>query len=230
MCGFSRRFDSSYREAWDHMDSGALGRPTIVRSQTCDKHDPSPFFVEYSKTSGGIFVDQSIHDIDLALWFLGNDTQVKSVSAIGVAAVHPDLAKHGDVDNGVGLVEFYNGKMAYFYGSRMMATGQHDMTEIIGTKGKVTVNANPQSSLVEKHEADGIRKEIPQHYYGRFEYAFVNEANDFTAACLDNAELPLKLQGAVEAVRIGCYLQEALRAGKRIDFDQMGHRIEKARL
>jgi hypothetical protein len=37
MCGFSRRFDDSYRDAFQKMDSGLIGRPSILRSQTCDK-------------------------------------------------------------------------------------------------------------------------------------------------------------------------------------------------
>jgi myo-inositol 2-dehydrogenase/D-chiro-inositol 1-dehydrogenase len=57
MCGFSRRFDASYRNAYAIVKSGDVGRPSILRSQTCDKYDPSGFFVEYAKFSGGIFVD-----------------------------------------------------------------------------------------------------------------------------------------------------------------------------
>ncbi|TIA54786.1 NAD(P)-binding protein, partial [Aureobasidium pullulans] len=140
MCGFSRRFDESYRDAWEKMDRGLIGRPTIIRSQTCDKHDPSGFFVEYAAWSGGVFVDMSVHDIDLALWFFGDDIQVKSVSAYGVRAVQPELAKYNDYDNAMGIVEFWNGRVANFYCSRMMAHGQEDVTEIIGTEGKLTVN------------------------------------------------------------------------------------------
>ncbi len=104
MCGFSRRFDASYRDAWEKMDSGLIGRPSIFRSQTCDKLDPSGFFVAYAEFSGGIFVDCSIHDIDLALWFFGQDSQVKSVVASGITAVQPELRKHKDRDNAVGIV------------------------------------------------------------------------------------------------------------------------------
>ncbi|KAI1079522.1 hypothetical protein F5B20DRAFT_581304 [Whalleya microplaca] len=230
MCGFSRRFDASYRQAWDRMDAGAIGKASVFRSQTCDKLDPSGFFVAYAEFSGGIFVDCNIHDIDLALWFFGQDSVVKSVVAMGITAVQPELRKHKDVDNGVGVVEFWSGKIAYFYSSRMMAAGQHDMTEVIGTAGKLAVNANPMGSLVEMHEPTGVRREIPGDYYGRFEYAFVTEANEFTAACLDNTRLPFKLSGAVQAVTIGCALQESLNSGKKINFDETGRRIEAPKL
>lgn len=102
VCGFSRRFDASYRDAFDKMQAGGFGRPSVFRSQTCDKLDPSGFFVEYAQFSGGIFVDCSIHDIDLALWFFGEDSVVKSVTAIGITAVSPELRKYNDRDNALG--------------------------------------------------------------------------------------------------------------------------------
>lgn len=107
MCGFSRRFDASYRDAHRRVSNGDIGRPSVFRSQTCDKLDPSGFFVAYAEFSGGIFVDCSIHDIDLALWFMGEDSVVKSVSASGITAVSPELRKHNDRDNAVGIIEFY---------------------------------------------------------------------------------------------------------------------------
>jgi myo-inositol 2-dehydrogenase/D-chiro-inositol 1-dehydrogenase len=235
MCGFSRRFDTSYLSAHALTTSGSIGRPTILRSQTCDKYDPSGFFVEYAQFSGGIFVDCNIHDIDLALWFFSADhdkagnkelPRVKSVMAVGVTALEPDLAKHGDVDNGVGVVEFFDGQIAYFYSSRMNPPGQHDMTEIIGTKGKLAVNSNPTTGLLESHLSSGIHRDIPQNYYERFEHAFVEEAKQFTDAVLDDKAVPVDMESSVEAVRIGVALQESLRSGRKILFDRRGERVE----
>ncbi|KAK4959547.1 hypothetical protein LTR66_013065, partial [Elasticomyces elasticus] len=76
----------------------------------------------------------------------------------------------------------------------------------------------------------GVRREIPPHYYGRFHEAFVTEANEFTAACLDDTRLPFKLAGAVQAVKIGCALQESLNSGLKIYFDETGRRVERATL
>lgn len=230
MCGFSRRFDKSYRDAYTKMQAGSIGAPSVLRSQTCDKLDPSGFFVAYAQFSGGIFVDCSIHDIDLTLWFFGAGSKVKSVSAVGITAVEPDLRKHNDRDNAVGLVEFHDGKIAYFYASRMMAAGQEDTTEIIGTKGKLAVNTQPAMNHVNLYDDTGVRREIPQTYWDRFEYAFVTEANEFTGAVLDNKPLPLELTAAVQAVRIGAALQESLISGQKIFFDEQGNRTEVSRL
>ncbi|KAB2569973.1 scyllo-inositol 2-dehydrogenase (NAD(+)) [Lasiodiplodia theobromae] len=225
LCAFSRRFDASYRKAWERVKSGAIGEAVVFRSQTCDMINRTSFFLPYAKASGGVFLDLNIHDIDLCLWFFGQDVVVKSVSASGVCAVHPELAEVGDVDNAMSIVEFWDGKVAQFFASRIMASGQHDMSEIIGTKGKLVVNSNPADSLVEMHEAGGIRRELPTDYYGRFEQAFVTEANEFTAACLDDTELPFSLPGAVKAVEIAIALRDSLASGQKIHFDRSGRRI-----
>ncbi|KAH4907699.1 hypothetical protein HBI80_067780 [Parastagonospora nodorum] len=206
MCGFSRRFDASYLSAYAQTVNGSIGRPTILRSQTCDKYDPSGFFVD---------AESKILP------------KVKSVIAFGVTAVEPDLAKHGDVDNGVGVVEFYDGQIAYFYSSRMNPPGQHDTTEIIGTKGKLSVNANPTTGLLESHLSTGIHRDIPQNYYERFEHAFVEEARQFTDAVLENKEVPVDLTSSMEAVKIGVALQDSLKSGRKIAFGRDGKRVDE---
>ncbi|RHZ66745.1 Gfo/Idh/MocA family protein [Aspergillus thermomutatus] len=210
ICGFSRRFDASYRDAFQKVQEGLIGRPSVFRSQTCDKLDPTGFFVEYAQFSGGIFVEDSV---------------VKSVSAVGITAVSPELRKYNDRDNAFGILEFYDGKIAQLFCSRMMAAGQEDSTEITGTTGKLAVNTQPALNLVNIFEPTGIRREIPPHYYGRFRDAFITEANEFTACCLDDTEPPMKLEGAVSAVRIGAALQESLITRKKIEFDEQGQRI-----
>jgi len=82
---------------------------------------------------------------------------------VGTTALSPELQNCGDVDTGVGIAEFYGGRAAYFYSSKMMAADQHGTTEIIGTIGKITVNTNPMTNLVEMSEPTGIRREIPPH-------------------------------------------------------------------
>jgi hypothetical protein len=71
MIGYVRRFDPSYRDAFDKIKAGTIGRPFLARSQTTDKHDPSGFFVAMRARPGGILLDMSVHDIDTVRWLLG---------------------------------------------------------------------------------------------------------------------------------------------------------------
>ncbi|GKZ19495.1 hypothetical protein AbraIFM66951_011107 [Aspergillus brasiliensis] len=219
MCGFSRRFDASYREAHERIARGEFGLPVVFRSQTADLLDTSGFFVDYAKTSGGIFLDCSIHDIDLMLWFLGEDTSIKSLQSVGVCAVHFGLQENNDRDNALATLEFEGGKIAALYCTRMMAAGQEDITEVICEKGSVQVNFQPRKNHVEIHDAAGARRLLPQHYYERFREAFITEAAEFTECCLENTAPPISLRSSVRAVAVGQALQRSLISGEKIFFE-----------
>ena len=122
MVGFVRRFDASYANARAHIEQGGIGRPFLVRSQTCDLLDPTGAFLKFAPSSGGIYMDCSVHDIDLARWMLGSPRATR-VFASGTIAVHDELAAIGDVDNGLAIVEFDGGARAVFYASRTFAHG-----------------------------------------------------------------------------------------------------------
>ena len=218
MIGFVRRFDPSYQDARAQIDAGGIGRPFLVRSQTGDKLDPSGFFVRFSRTSGGIFLDVSIHDVDLARWFLGNP-RPRRVFATGTVAVHQDLRPLGDVDNGVAVVEFADGGLACFYASRTLAYGHDTHTEIIGTAGQLTIGMNPRRNRVEIADAHGVRNECVVDYYERFQEAFLAEAQSFVACVRAGAPPPLTLGDATEATRIGLALAEAHRTGRIVELD-----------
>jgi myo-inositol 2-dehydrogenase/D-chiro-inositol 1-dehydrogenase len=225
LCGFSRRFDDSYRDAKAKVDAGLIGKPYVFRSQTCDRQDETGFFVKYAAKSGGILVDCSIHDLDLALYFFGEDAEPKQMSAIGTAAIYPELNTWNDADNALALIKFHDGRLANFYASRMMTHGQEDTTEIIGTEGKITVNKNPQVNLSTISDRHGVRNEVPKDFYGRFEMAFVNELTAYAGYILNDQEVPFSLAGNVKVLRWAKLLQECLETGKSIDFDTQGRRL-----
>ena len=212
MVGFVRRFDASYRSAFAAVEAGEIGRPFLVRSQTCDQNDPDGFFVRFAPTSGGIFMDCSVHDIDLARWMLGRPKATRAF-ATGTIALHPGLAASGDVDNGMAFVEFENGARAVFYASRTMAHGHETMTEVIGTAGKLLVGEHAARDRVVRSDAHGVRHAVLKDFYERFADAFRFEMQSFVAACRGEAPLTLTLQDAVEATRIGQAITRSLRSG-----------------
>ncbi|KAL0932246.1 nad binding rossmann fold-containing protein [Colletotrichum truncatum] len=223
MVAFVRRFDDSYQDAYANVKSGTIGKPFVFRSHGAEKLDQSPFFHQYLAKSGGIYFDSAIHDIDLALMFLGEDSVPKSVSAIGTAEFFPDLKKTGDADNAIGVCEFWDGKMAHFYHSRSSAVGYDNVTEIFGTAGKLTVNATPRRNRVEICDSDGVVKVEPTaSWYERYMSAFVVEANAFVDAILNGQEMPIPLRSAITSLRIAGGLQESLRSGQKVHFNRQG--------
>jgi myo-inositol 2-dehydrogenase/D-chiro-inositol 1-dehydrogenase len=216
MIGYGRRFDPSYRDAYEKIQAGSIGTPFLVRSQNLDMNDPSGFFVRFAPTSGGIFLDCTVHDIDLARWLLGNPQPVR-VFATGVVALHEGLREFGDVDNGVATCEFSDGKMACFYASRTMAHGHETLTEIFGTAGRLTVGQNPRRNRVDIADVHGMRNECTPTFYERFEDAFLHETNHFVEAVLDNRAPALTLHDATEATRIALALRESLQTRRIVE-------------
>lgn len=218
MVGFVRRFDPSYANAHAHIASGAMGRPFLVRSQTCDRLDPSGFFVRFAPTSGGLFMDCSVHDIDLARWMLGNPRATRAFAS-GTIAVHEDLAPIGDVDNGLGIVEFEGGARAVFYASRTFAHGHEPSTEVIATAGKLTVGVGAVRDRVVLSDAHGVRQQSVGDFFERFAQAFEHEMQAYVDACRGERPAPLSLRDATEATRIGQALTQSLRSGVPVTLD-----------
>ena len=212
MVGFVRRFDASYANAKARIDAGGIGKPFLVRSQTCDMNDPSGFFVAYSAQSGGIYMDCSVHDIDLARWMLGNPTAQRAFAS-GTIALHPGLAEHGDVDNGLAIVEFVGGARAVFYASRTLAHGHETSTEVIGTAGKLEVGHGAARDRVVTSDAQGVRHQSVADFFERFTGAFQSEMAAFIAACRGEAPLTLTLSVATEATLIVLAITRSLRSG-----------------
>ena len=217
MIGFVRRFDASYHDAQQKIAQGLIGKPYLVRSQTCDQNDPSGAFMRFAPTSGGIFLDCSVHDIDLARWLLGNPAP-KRVYASGTNAIHTGLQAFGDVDNGLATVEFSDGSMASFMASRTMAHGHETLTEVFGTGGRLAVGSNPRLNRVEISDAHGVRNECTPDFYARFTDAFLIEAQEFTDAALGRRTLSLTLHDATEATRIGLAMTQAMREARPVEF------------
>ncbi|KAL5356973.1 hypothetical protein BJX96DRAFT_172103 [Aspergillus floccosus] len=225
MAGFSRRFDASYRDAHDKIAAHrSIGSPFLVRSNTCDLRDDTGFFVRYAARNGGIFVDCAIHDIDLSLWFLDNPVP-KACWATGTLQHHPELKELSDVDNAVGVVEFWGGKIAYFYCSRTQAHGHDVCTEITGTEGKVMVNVIPRQNNVVLADKLGMRHEVQEEYWQRFEDAFAREANEFVDAVLGGRPVPVPLETGIMVMKIGQALQHALISGEVVRFNEDGERV-----
>ncbi|HWX11085.1 MAG TPA: Gfo/Idh/MocA family oxidoreductase [Trinickia sp.] len=221
--GFMRRFDPSYLDAYEKVASGVIGRPFMLRSQTTDKNDPDGFFVRFAPTSGGIFLDCTVHDIDVARWFFGN-ARATRVFATGTIAVHEGLRASGDVDNGVAVVEFEGGRLAVFYASRTMAHGSDSHSEVIGTAGALAIGHPSRANRVDIYDAGGVRKECTPTFFERFEEAFLREAQAFVELVRQRGQdgrgqaggtgpaalVGATLADALEATRIGRALREAL--------------------
>ena len=159
------------------------------------------------------------------MWYLDNPTP-KACWATGTLQHHPELAASNDVDNAVGVVEFWGGKIAYFYCSRTQAHGHDVSTEVIGTEGKVTVNLVPKANNVVLYNKRGITHEVQEEYWQRFEHAFATEAQEFINSILNDSPVPLPLHTGIKVMQIARALQSALWSGEVSRWNEEGVLVE----
>jgi len=184
MLGFMRRYDASYHYAKKKIEEGNIGTPILVRAYGLDPENLVEGAIRFAKTSGGIFLDMAIHDIDLARWYLASNPI--NVYAIGGSYVHKEFEEFGDCDNACALMQFENGSMAMLYSGRTAPHGYHVETEIVGTKGTLRVSAVPQKNMVTIYDQNGAVQECVSGFLERFEQAYLNEVQEFVNCILEN--------------------------------------------
>ena len=212
--GFVRRFDPSYRYAKDKVDSGAIGTPYLVRSQTVDKDTIADWQIQYVTKSGGIFHDFNVHDIDLARWFLG--AEMKTVWSVGGAYKYPAFAEVGDADNVMTTCVFENNTMAVINASRTAMQGHDTYTEVVGTHGTLRIGRPAAKNRVEIYDQHGIRQECVETFWDRFEQAFLLMATDFIDCIMEGRQPELKLSDATQATKAATAFTESFKKGKLV--------------
>lgn len=208
MIGFTRRFDAAYMELKRNIDAGTLGSLYRVHFESHDPIDPSGFFVKFAPTSGGLFLDCGIHDVDLARWFAGGAKAVR-VSASGCNQQYPGLKDCGDIDTGVGTIEFENGVVATMFISRTSHRGYEATIWANGTKSGLRAGFNIQQPAVITEKDNALHIGGLPDFFSRFEEAFLTEACVFVDAILAGKPSPLTLEDAREATRLAIALREA---------------------
>lgn len=182
--GFNRRFDASFARIREAVTSGEIGEPHILRITS---RDPAPPPIEYVKVSGGIFLDMTIHDFDMARYLIGDE--VVEVYAVGGVRVDPQIGEAGDIDTTMITLRFQNGVIATIDNSREAVYGYDQRVEVFGSKGMVTA-ANPPTNTVTFSGSEGSRAASPPYFFvERYKPAFLAELQAFFA-CIQEDTLP----------------------------------------
>ena len=97
--------------------------------------DPAPPPIEYVRASGGMFLDMTIHDFDMARFLIGDEVE-EIYTAAGVM-VDPAIGEAGDLDTALVVLRFSNGVIGTIDNSRKAAYGYDQRVEILGSEGKI---------------------------------------------------------------------------------------------
>lgn len=184
--GFNRRFDPNFAEAKRLVDEGALGAVHIVRITS---RDPEPPPIGYVAISGGMFLDMTIHDFDMARFIAG--AEVEEVYAVGGVLVDSAIGEAGDIDTAVVTLRFSNGALGTIDNSRQAVYGYDQRLEVFGEKGQIAVG-NPKPHTAVLSLAEGDREPPLLHFFlQRYSDSFVAEMRAFVDAIQSGTEPPV---------------------------------------
>ncbi len=184
--GFNRRFDPNFRRIREVVAAGGIGEPHILRITS---RDPQPPPIEYVRVSGGIFLDMTIHDFDMARFLVGSE--VEEIYAAGAVLVDPEIGEAGDIDTAIITLRFSNGVLGTIDNSRQAVYGYDQRVEVFGSSGMVTCT-NERSDSAVVSDATGEHGSLPLFFFvERYTESYVAEMRAFVDSILNDTTPPV---------------------------------------
>jgi len=215
--GFNRRFDPNFRRVHDVVAEGQIGQPHVLRITS---RDPLPPPIDYVRVSGGIFLDMTIHDFDMARFLMGKE--VESVYAAAGVMVDPRIGEVGDVDTAVVTLHFADGSLGVIDNSRQAVYGYDQRVEVFGSAGVVTADNNyPNTALIS--DAKRVHRDLPLNFFmERYVDSYVNEMRAFVDCVVNDAPPPVTgIDGRIPVV-MGYAAKQSVAEGRPVRLDEVG--------
>lgn len=186
MVGFNRRFDPSHRAVRDAVVAGDVGDVHIVRITS---RDPTPPPLEYIKVSGGIFLDMTVHDFDMARFLTGSE--VVEVFAQAATRVDPAIGAAGDFDTLVVNLRHADGTLSVIDNSRQAVYGYDQRVEVFGSRGVAASQNWPLHSAVTMGAQGGTSAPLQNFFLERYRQSYQREWRSFVDAVIDGSVMPV---------------------------------------
>lgn len=203
--GFNRRFDPNFSSIRARILGGAIGSPNLVHITSRDPMCPPR---DYCKTSGGMFMDMSIHDFDMARFLIG--AEVTEVFAQGSVLIHPYFSEFNDIDTAVVQLRFANGALAVIDNSRQAVYGYDQRVEVTGERGALFGKHRLQNTVTLMTQHETIAANPLYFFLQRYQTAFVSELNAFYHAWSTGGSSPVSGQDGLQAVLIAAAANQSL--------------------
>lgn len=214
--GFNRRFDPAHRSVRDAVAAGAIGTPHLVRISS---RDPEPPPLAYVRVSGGLFLDMTIHDFDMARYVTGSE--VVEVFARGAARIDPAVGEAGDVDTALITLVHEDGCLTAIDNSRRAAYGFDQRVEAFGSHG-MAASENPLAHTGIVRTADGSRSAgLPFFFLERYVPSYLREWAAFVDAVRGGTPPPVTTADARAPLVIGLAAWRSLREGRPVRTEEI---------
>jgi myo-inositol 2-dehydrogenase/D-chiro-inositol 1-dehydrogenase len=207
--GFMRRFDPGYAAAKRRIAAGELGRIESFRALSRDTYPPP---LEFLKTSGGLFLDMAVHDLDLARFLVGEVTEVQ---AWGAVLIDERFTQAHDADTAATLLRFENGALGVLETSRRSAWGYDIRTEVAGSLGKIVVEAAQKTPVTFSRDF-GYQGDHFENFPDRFEAAYRLELEAFFDALRAGRKPEPGPEDALRTLQLALAVTRSWREGRSV--------------
>jgi myo-inositol 2-dehydrogenase / D-chiro-inositol 1-dehydrogenase len=209
--GFNRRFDPAHQAVHEAVRRGDVGEPQLVRISS---RDPEPPPIDYVRGSGGIFLDMTIHDFDMARYVTGSE--VVEVFARGAVRVDPAFADAGDVDTALVTLVHESGCLTAIDNSRQAVYGYDQRVEVFGSLG-MAASENPVAHTAVVRTANGASTAaLPYFFLERYIPSYLREWEAFVQAVRTGDTPPVSGADARAPLVIGLAAWRSLTEGRLV--------------
>lgn len=209
--GFNRRFDHNFKALRTAVLEGKIGDPHFISIVSRDPDAPN---LDYVKVSGGMFLDMSIHDFDMARYL--SNSEVVEVYAMGDALVNPLIKEAGDIDSAQITLRFANGAIGSINNSRKATYGYDQRAEVFGSKGSIQSQNDTENTSIFSGES-GIIHQKPLHFFlERYMQSFTDEMNEFIEAVEKDTPTPVSVYDGLIPVVIAKAAMKSMKENRPV--------------
>ena len=210
MFGFNRRFDPSFATLHQAVADGQIGN---LETLLIISRDPAAPPAEYVKVSGGIFRDMTIHDFDMARFFLGD---IVEVHAFG-QNFNEEIREAGDFDAAVVTLKAASGAVATIINNRHCSSGYDQRLEASGREGALFAeNIRATTVRLSNGEVTDAQEPYLDFFLERYADAYRLELSAFIEAVESSTPTPTTIDDAVKALALAEAATESARTGEPV--------------
>ena len=215
MVGFNRRYDPNFLKVHDTVKAGGIGEPQILRITS---RDPAPPPETYIRASGGIFLDMTIHDFDMARYLMGDVTEVYARANV---LVDPAIGKAGDWDTVMVTLTFANGALGAIDNSRKAVYGYDQRAEVFGSQGMIAIKNNTHDNHF-RLDRKGTHSALPLDFFmDRYAESYLKEMEAFVDAVRNHRPAPVNGNDGLMAVLIGLAAAKSVRENRPVSLTEI---------
>lgn len=215
--GFNRRFDHNFSQVRSLINEGKVGNLELIKITS---RDPEPPPAEYAAVSGGMFLDMTIHDFDMARFLAGSDVTEVYVNA--ACLVDPAIGQAGDVDTAIINLKFENGALGVIDNSRRAAYGYDQRIEVFGSLG-AAMAANDTPTTVTVMNADGVTTDKPLYFFlERYMQSFRDEMIQFVDAVQNDKPTPTTGLDGLNSILVALAAKKSVAEGRAVKISEIG--------